>query len=76
MRMRLNTTRGLAVFCVAARHMSFKSAAQDLCITPSAVSHQIKTLEDQLGVMLFERRRRSIALTAACSSLYSRVDPL
>jgi LysR family transcriptional regulator, glycine cleavage system transcriptional activator len=74
--MRLNTTRGLTVFCTAARHMSFKSAAESLCITPSAVSHQIKTLEEQLGVSLFERGTRSIALTPIGSSLFSRVDPL
>jgi LysR family transcriptional regulator, glycine cleavage system transcriptional activator len=74
--MRLNTTRGLAVFCTAARHMSFKSAAESLCITPSAVSHQIKTLEEQLGVTLFERGTRSVALTPIGSSLFSRVDPL
>lgn len=74
--MRLNTTRGLAVFCIAARHLSFKAAADDLCITPSAVSHQIKTLEEQLGVVLFERRTRSVSLTPTGSSLFSRVDPL
>ena len=56
--------------------MSFKTAAEDLCITPSAVSHQIKTLEEQLGVTLFKRGARSIALTPAGSSLYSRIDPL
>lgn len=74
--MRLNTTRGLAVFCVAARRLSFKSAAEDLFITPSAVSHQIKALEEQLGVTLFERGTRSIALTPTGSTLYQRVDPL
>lgn len=74
--MRLNTTRGLAVFCCAARHLSFKSAAEELCITPSAVSHQIKSLEEQLGAVLFERGTRSISLTPTGTSLYARVDPL
>ncbi len=74
--MRLNTTRGLAVFCIAARHMSFKSAAEQLYITPSAVSHQIKALEEQLGTSLFERRTRAVALTPTGSQLFTRVDPL
>ncbi len=74
--MRLNTTRGLAVFCLAARQLSFKAAAEQLYITPSAVSHQIKALEEQLGTMLFERRTRAVALTAAGSQLFRRVDPL
>jgi LysR family transcriptional regulator, glycine cleavage system transcriptional activator len=74
--MRLTTTRALAVFCIAARHLSFKSAAEELFITPSAVSHQIKALEEQLGTPLFERGTRSIALTPTGSSLYQRVDPL
>lgn len=74
--MRLNTTRGLAVFCLAARHLSFKSAAEQLFITPSAVSHQIKALEEQLGTILFERRTRAVALTSAGARLFTRVDPL
>jgi LysR family glycine cleavage system transcriptional activator len=71
-----STARGLAVFCIVARHLSFKSAARDLYVTPSAVSHQIKALERQFGVTLFERRTRSIALTPVGASLFSQVDPL
>ncbi len=74
--MRPSTTRGLAVFCVVARHLSFKTAADDLCITPSAVSHQIKALERQFKVTLFERRTRSIALTPIGETLFAQVDPL
>ena len=55
--------RGLQTFCVAAQHLSFKEAASDLCLTPSAVSHQISELEGHLGAKLFKRSTRSIALT-------------
>lgn len=74
--MRPHLIRGLVVFCAAARYLSFKMAASELCITPSAVSHQIKSLEDQLGYPLFERRTRAIVLTSLGAALYSQVDPL
>ena len=69
-------TRSLRVFCVAARHRSFKFAADELCLTPSAVSHQIKDLEDTLGACLFERRPRSLELTRAGAALLAQVEPL
>lgn len=69
-------TRSLRVFCVAARHRSFKFAAEELCLTPSAVSHQIKELEDTLGARLFERRPRSLELTRAGATLRGQVEPL
>jgi LysR family transcriptional regulator, glycine cleavage system transcriptional activator len=50
-------------FEAAARTLSFTRAAEELCITQSAVSRQIRALEDHLGVALFERRPRSLALT-------------
>ena len=53
----------LRVFECAARHLSFKRAAQELFITPAAVSQQIKTLEHQLGVKLFNRLNRGLSLT-------------
>lgn len=55
----------LRTFDAAARHLSFTLAGQELCITASAVSQQMRNLEDQLGVPLFERRARSLALTHA-----------
>jgi len=55
----------LPVFEAAARLLSFKAAADELCVTPSAVSQQIKTLENYLGVALFQRRSRQIFLTEA-----------
>ncbi|WP_238368198.1 LysR substrate-binding domain-containing protein [Mesobacterium pallidum] len=50
-------------FEAAARHVSFKAAADELCLTPSAVSHQIRALEEYLDTKLFERRGNAIALT-------------
>ncbi|CAN7706791.1 transcriptional regulator GcvA [Pseudorhodoferax sp. LjRoot39] len=55
----------LRAFEVAARHLSFTRAADELFVTPSAVSHQIKTLEENLGMPLFLRDSKSLTLTAA-----------
>jgi LysR family glycine cleavage system transcriptional activator len=53
----------LKAFDAAARHLSFTKAAQELAVTPAAVSHQIKELEDQIGAALFARTSRSMRLT-------------
>ncbi|TCP38209.1 LysR family transcriptional regulator [Rhodothalassium salexigens DSM 2132] len=53
----------LRAFDAAARHMSFKKAADELAVTPAAVSQQIRSLEDLLGVELFRRTSRSLILT-------------
>ena len=53
----------LRAFDAAARHASFKRAAEEIHVTPSAVSQQIKALEDQLGVELFHRFARGVRLT-------------
>lgn len=53
----------LRVFDAAARHLSFKLAADELAVTPAAVSQQIRSLEDYLGVVLFRRQARSLSLT-------------
>ena len=50
-------------FEASARHCSFKLAAEELCLTQSAISHQVKTLEDYLGVQLFLRETRGVVLT-------------
>ncbi len=50
-------------FEAAARHMSFKKAAEELCLSPSAVSHQIRSLEGYLDTLLFERSGNSLHLT-------------
>lgn len=68
--------RGLRTFCVAAEHESFRDAADRIFVTASAVSHQIKNLEDELGRKLFERGNRALTLTDAGKALYSDVHPL
>jgi LysR family glycine cleavage system transcriptional activator len=59
----LPSLNSLKVFDAAARLGSFKKAAEELFITPTAVSHQIKSLEETLGSQLFERKTRAIRLT-------------
>ncbi len=60
----------LRAFEAAARHLSLTRAAAELHVTPGALSHQIRGLEELLGVKLFERKVRAIALTAAGRQLY------
>ena len=60
----------LRAFEAIARHLSFSKAADELHVTPAALSHQIKGLEEQLGIALFHRRARSIELTDAGRLLY------
>jgi LysR family transcriptional regulator, glycine cleavage system transcriptional activator len=60
----------LRAFEAASRHLSLTKAAVELNVTPGALSHQIRGLEDNLGVKLFDRGVRSIALTAAGKALY------
>jgi LysR family transcriptional regulator, glycine cleavage system transcriptional activator len=61
----------LVGFESAARHLSFTRAGEELFLTQSAVSRQIKELEDQLGVPLFQRRHRALALTEAGQQFYA-----
>lgn len=56
-------TRALKAFEAAGRHLNFTRAADELGLTPAAVSHQIKEFEDRLGVVLFQRTSRSMRLT-------------
>lgn len=60
---RLPSLNALRAFDCAARHGSFTLAAQELCVTPGAVSHQVKLLEGQLGRALFERLPNQLVLT-------------
>lgn len=64
----------LASFEAAARHLSFKDAASELNVTPGAVSHQIKALERELGVALFLRRHRGVALTDQGLTLFTVLE--
>ncbi|RWF24396.1 LysR substrate-binding domain-containing protein, partial [Mesorhizobium sp.] len=70
-------TRALRTFEAAARHLNFTRAADELGLTPAAVSHQIKEIEDQLDLVLFTRTSRSIRLTEAGSLLHdASIDAL
>ena len=64
---------GLRAFEAAARLLSFKQAALELAVTPTAISHQIRNLERRLGVALFERKPRALALTAKGAQLFEQV---
>lgn len=64
----------LQVFETAARHLSFQRAAEELSVTPTAVSHQIKVLEEHLGLSLFHRRPRPLSITEAGQILYPMVQ--
>ena len=70
---RLPPLNALRVFEAAARHLSFKEAASELSITQAAVSHQIKSLEDYLGVELFRRAGRGVQLTEAARACLPRL---
>lgn len=71
---RLPSLRALRAFQVAGRHLSFKLAADELCITASAVSHQIKNLESFLGMDLFVRKTRALELTAPGNQYFDYLD--
>ena len=66
-------TGSLKAYESAGRHLNFTRAAQELNVTPAAVSHQIKELEDQLGQRLIERTSRSMRLTEAGRILHAAV---
>ncbi|BBT18407.1 LysR substrate-binding domain-containing protein [Pseudomonas otitidis] len=66
---RLPSLTALRTFEAAARHAHFGRAAQELCVTDSAVSHQIRQLEEQLGVSLFEREGRQVRPSAPARRL-------
>jgi LysR family glycine cleavage system transcriptional activator len=70
---RLPPLNALRVFEAAARHLSFKEAAQELHITQAAVSHQVKSLEKYLGVQLFKRSARGVSLTDAARACLPRL---
>ncbi|HUP31052.1 MAG TPA: transcriptional regulator GcvA [Usitatibacter sp.] len=63
----------LRAFEAAARHLSFKKAAAELHVTPGAVSHQIKLLEEFLGVSLFRRLTRALELTSEGTAMLPRL---
>lgn len=72
----LTPIRGLRSFCVAAKCLSFKHAANQLHLTPSAISHQIRQLEEQLNKQLFKRQTRAIELTPDGKVFYQSIAPI
>jgi LysR family glycine cleavage system transcriptional activator len=71
---RLPSLDTLRVFSIAARHMSFTKAADELRLTQSAISHRVRALEEELGVPLFDRLPRRLELTRAGEVLAQGVD--
>jgi LysR family glycine cleavage system transcriptional activator len=63
----------LRAFEAVARHLSFRDAADELCVSTPAVSHQVRHLEDHLGTPLFNRSSRTITLTAAGAVLFPEI---
>ena len=63
----------LRAFEAAARHLSFKEAAKELGLTPTAISHQVRLLEEYCGKMLFCRRPRPLALSDAGARLFPAI---
>jgi DNA-binding transcriptional LysR family regulator len=72
--LRLPPLDPLRGFVCAARHLSFTLAAEELCLSQSAISRQVQSLESALGVKLFVRGTRSLALTAAGAELAARAE--
>lgn len=70
---RLPPLLALEAFDAAARHLSFKAAAAELNLTPSAISHRVKQIEQHLGLSLFRRLNREIRLTEAGQDYFSTV---
>ncbi len=73
MAVRPPSLRSIAAFEAAARHASFTRAADELNLTPGAISHAIRSLEDRLGQQLFLRTGRAVKLTLAGLTLAARV---
>jgi LysR family glycine cleavage system transcriptional activator len=74
MRRPLPPLNALRAFEATARHLSFSKAAGELNVTPAALSHQIRGLEDLLGLRLFHRRARSIELTETARLIYPGIQ--
>ena len=74
MAQRLPSLNALRAFEAAARHLSFSRAAEELNVTKAAISHQVKALEVDLGVPLFQRLNRDLVLTAAGQTLFPEVS--
>jgi len=73
---RMPSLRSLRAFQVAGRHLSFKLAAEELCLTASAVSHQVKNLENFLDIELFVRKTRALEFTDPGSNYFEFLDTM
>ncbi|MCC9621162.1 LysR family transcriptional regulator [Thalassospira sp. MA62] len=73
MRRKLPPLRALVAFEATARHQSVKDAAEELHVTQSAISHQLRQLEESLGVVLFTRKGRGLSLTKSAEMLLPRL---
>lgn len=73
--MRADRFEGLSAFLAVARRRSFRAAAKDLGVTAGAVSQAIRALERRVGLPLFQRTTRSVALTEAGAALHARIAP-
>ena len=73
--MRRSSLNELSIFLAIAEHRSFRRAAAELQVSPSALSHALRALEQRLGVRLLNRTTRSVALTHAGARLAARLSP-
>ena len=73
--MKAPSAADLSTFLCVANHLNFSRAAVELGLTPSALSHAVRTLENRLGVRLFNRTTRSVGLTEAGERLFARLKP-
>jgi LysR family glycine cleavage system transcriptional activator len=74
MRRQLPSLSALECFESSARHLSFTRAAKELHLTQSAVSRQIRTLEDLIGIQLFERKRQGLSLSVDCTAYLTEIS--
>lgn len=72
---RQGALEGVETFLAVARHRSFRRAAAELGVTPSAVSQAVRGLEGRLGAALFTRTTRSVGLTEAGRRFFDRAGP-
>jgi DNA-binding transcriptional LysR family regulator len=66
----------LTAFAAVATQKSFRKAAEELCVSPSTLSHRMRTLESRMGVRLLHRTTRSVAMTEAGAALLARLQPV
>lgn len=76
MRRKLPPFAAVRAFEAAARHLSFARAADELCLSPSAISHQVRALEEYLDTKLFERRNNTMQLTQTGRAYSGRMTSL